>query len=178
MLRENILSKKLLYAVLLTLLIYPFQASFSEEYYTIFKKDSWTVESVKYAENDYGCLMFNGDSDLELRLIADNNGMDLSIFYDNRPEINKSLKYFSFRIDNNMNWRDTGSYYDEGWLISNFDNYSDKDGKDFVREFRKGNKFYHLDDNFKVLSWFSLNGSSMAADAFGECVDKEGNYSD
>ena len=40
--------------------------------------------------------MFNGEHFLELRVFADNNGMDLSIFYDNRPEINKSLKYFLF----------------------------------------------------------------------------------
>lgn len=178
MLQENLISKKFLYPALLILLIIPLQPSFSEEYYTIFKKDSWAVESVKYAKNDYGCIMFNGDSDLELRVFADNNGMDLSIFYDNRPEINKSLKYFSFRIDDYMNWRDSGSYYDEGWLISDFANYSDKDGDDFVREFRKGKKFYHLDDNYEVISWFSLNGSSMASDAFAECIERKGNYWD
>ena len=77
-----------------------------------------------------------------------------------------------------MNWRDSGSYYDEGWLISDFANYSDKDGDDFVREFRKGKKFYHLDDNYEVISWFSLNGSSMASDAFAECIERKGNYWD
>ena len=61
MLQENLISKKFLYPALLILLIVPLQASFSEEYYTIFKKDSWAVESVKYAKNDYGCIMFNGD---------------------------------------------------------------------------------------------------------------------
>jgi len=173
---EKLLSKSFLYPIIISLLIIPFHAGFSEEYYTIFKKDAWTVESVKYGQNDYGCIMFNGDSDLELRVHADDNGMDLAIFYDNKPEVNKSLKYFSFRIDNNMNWRDSGAYYDEGWLVSDFANYSDKHEKDFVREFRKGSKFYHLDDNYKVLSWFSLNGSSMASDAFAECIGNKRQY--
>ena len=39
MLQENLISKKFLYPALLILLIVPLQASFSEEYYTIFKKD-------------------------------------------------------------------------------------------------------------------------------------------
>lgn len=176
-LNKKIMIRKIIYSLFFLVMVSFSSAIYSEPlYYTIFKKGAWTVDSVKYDAGDYGCLMYNGESDLELRIEANDEIFDLAIFYDNQPEINKSLKYFSFRIDNNASWRDTASYYDEGWLISELSRYSDRNGEDFVNEFNQGNKFYHLNDNFEVISWFSLKGSAMASEAFLECVEKEGNY--
>ena len=65
-------------------------------------------------------------------------------------------------------------YYDSGWLIVDLTNESEKALRVLIKEIRKGQELFHLDDNNKIISKFSLKGSAASLTELEKCVREQG----
>ena len=147
--------------------------SANAEVTTIYEKDHWKVNVVKYDDGTKACTATVYTDEIILQIYRSKEEYTLETYYDDYT--NKKLDFFKFRIDNNQPWKDEEPVYDNGWLMSDIFSYSDKAAQEIENEMRAGRKFYQMDEN-EDIAWFSLIGSNKAFNVFDECVSKGGNY--
>ena len=147
--------------------------SANAEVITVYEKDHWKVNVIKYDDGAKACTATVYNDEIVLQIYRSKDEFTLETFYDDYT--NKKLDFFRFRIDNNKPWIDDNPVYDDGWLMSNIFNYSDDAAKEIENEIRAGRKFYQMAENDDI-AWFSLIGSNKAFDFFDDCVSKSGNY--
>jgi hypothetical protein len=140
---------------------------------TIYEKDHWKVNVVKYDDGTKACTATVYTDEIILQIYRSKEEYTLETYYDDYT--NKKLDFFKFRIDNNKPWKDEEPVYDNGWLMSDIFSYSDEAAQKIEKEMRAGRKFYQMDEN-EDIAWFSLIGSNKAFNVFDECVSKGGNY--
>ena len=140
---------------------------------TIYEKDHWKVNVVKYDDGTKACTATVYTDEIILQIYRSKEEYTLETYYDDYT--NKKLDFFKFRIDNNQPWKDEEPVYDNGWLMSDIFSYSDEAAQKIENEMRAGRKFYQMDEN-EDIAWFSLIGSNKAFNVFDECVSKGGNY--
>ena len=147
--------------------------SVNAEVITIYEKDHWKVNVVKYDDGTKACTATVYTDEIILQIYRSKEKYILETYYDDYT--NKKLDFFKFRIDNNQPWKDEEPVYDNGWLMSDIFSYSDEAAQEIESEMRAGRKFYQMDEN-EDIAWFSLIGSNKAFNVFDECVSKGGNY--
>ena len=147
--------------------------SANAEVTTIYEKDHWKVNVVKYDDGTKACTATVYTDEIILQIYRSKEEYTLETYYDDYT--NKKLDFFKFRIDNNQPWKDEEPVYDNGWLMSDIFSYSDEAAQKIENEMRAGRKFYQMDEN-EDIAWFSLIGSNKAFNVFDECVSKGGNY--
>ena len=147
--------------------------SVNAEVITIYEKDHWKVNVVKYDDGTKACTATVCTDEIILQIYRSKEKYILETYYDDYT--NKKLDFFKFRIDNNQPWKDEEPVYDNGWLMSDIFSYSDEAAQEIEKEMRAGIKFYQMDEN-EDIAWFSLIGSNKAFNVFDECVSKGGNY--
>ena len=147
--------------------------SVNAEVTTIYEKDHWKVNVVKYDDGTKACTATVYTDEIILQIYRSKEEYTLETYYDDYT--NKKLDFFKFRIDNNQPWKDEEPVYDNGWLMSDIFSYSDEAAQEIENEMRAGRKFYQMDEN-EDIAWFSLIGSNKAFNVFDECVSKGGNY--
>ncbi len=150
-----------------------FISSASAEVTTVYHKDHWKVNVIKYDDGAKACTATVHNDEIVLQIYRSKDEYTLETFYDDYT--NKKLDFFRFRIDNNQPWRDDNPVYDDGWLMSDIFKYSDNAAKEIEDEIRAGRKFYQMAEKHDI-AWFSLIGSNKALDFFDDCVSKGGNY--
>ena len=147
--------------------------SVNAEVTTIYEKDHWKVNVVKYDDGTKACTATVYTDEIILQIYRSKEEYTLETYYDDYT--NKKLDFFKFRIDNNQPWKDEEPVYDNGWLMSDIFSYSEKAAQEIEKEMRAGRKFYQMDEN-EDIAWFSLIGSNKAFNVFDECVSKNGIY--
>ena len=147
--------------------------SANAEVITVYEKDHWKVNVIKYDDGARACTATVHNDEIVLQIYRSKDEFTLETFYDDYT--NKKLNFFKFRIDNNQPWKDDNPIYDDGWLMSDIFEYSDNAAKEIENEIRAGRKFYQMAENDDI-AWFSLIGSNKAFDFFDDCVSKSGNY--
>ena len=147
--------------------------SANAEVTTIYEKDHWKVNVVKYDDGTKACTANVYTDEIILQIYRSKEEYTLETYYDDYT--NKKLDFFQFRIDNNQPWKDEEPVYNNGWLMSDIFSYSDEASQEIENEMRAGRKFYQMDEN-EDIAWFSLIGSNKAFNVFDECVSKGGNY--
>ena len=143
------------------------------EVITVYEKDHWKVNVIKYDDGAKACTATVYNDEIVLQIYRSKDEFTLETFYDDYT--NKKLDFFKFRIDNNKPWRDDNPIYDDGWLMSDIFKYSDNAAKEIENEIRAGRKFYQMAENDDI-AWFSLIGSNKAFDFFDDCVSRGGKY--
>ena len=161
------------FTILISSLFCMFISSAFAEVTTVYEKDHWKVNVIKYDDGAKACTATVYNDEIVLQIYRSKDEFTLETFYDDYT--NKKLNFFKFRIDNNQPWRDDNPIYDDGWLMSDIFEYSDNAAKEIENEIRAGRKFYHMAENDDI-AWFSLIGSNKAFDFFDDCVSKGGNY--
>jgi hypothetical protein len=162
-----------LFTTLIFSLFCMFISSAFAEVTTVYEKDHWKVNVIKYDDGAKACTATIYNDEIALQIYRSKDEFTLETFYDDYT--NKKLDFFKFRIDNNKPWRDDNPIYDNGWLMSDIFEYSDNAAKKIEDEIRAGRKFYQMAENDDI-AWFSLIGSNKALDVFDDCVSKGGNY--
>ena len=161
------------FTILISSLFCMFISSAFAEVTTVYEKDHWKVNVIKYDDGAKACTATVYNDEIVLQIYRSKDEFTLETFYDDYT--NKKLDFFKFRIDNNKPWRDDNPIYDDGWLMSDIFEYSDNAAKEIEDEIRAGRKFYQMAENDDI-AWFSLIGSNKAFDFFDDCVSKGGNY--
>mgnify|MGYP001207525397 CR=1 FL=1 len=161
-----------------TLLFYLFFAypSFSAEVFdekVLFKKGDWEVILLRYDDRTTSCIARNGLGNKEFQIYVSAEFEDLAIFYDD-SNINESLQTFQFAVDDLASWYTENPYLDNGWLIMDLTSGSDKAITELIQEIRKGQELFHLDDNNKIISSFSLKGSAASVIELVKCIEEQG----
>ena len=161
-----------------TLLFYLFftYPSFSAEVFdekVLFKKGDWEVVLLRYDDRTTSCVARNGLGNKEFQIYVSAELDDLAIFYDD-SNINESLKTFQFAVDDLASWYTESPYLDNGWLIMDLNSGSDKAITELIQEIRKGQELFHLDDNNKIISSFSLKGSAASINKLVKCIEEQG----
>ena len=161
-----------------TLLFYLFftYPSFSAEVFdekVLFKKEDWEVVLLRYDDRTTSCIARNGLGNKEFQIYVSAEFEDLAIFYDD-SNINESLKTFQFAVDDLASWYTESPYLDNGWLIMDLTSGSDKAITELIQEIRKGQELFHLDDNNKIISSFSLKGSAASITELVKCIEEQG----
>ena len=161
-----------------TLLFYLFftYPSFSAEVFdekVLFKKGDWEVVLLRYDDRSTACIAKNGLGNKEFQIYVNAKVEELAIFYD-ESDINETLKIFQFAVDDLASWYSESPYYDSGWLIVDLTNESEKALRVLIKEIRKGQELFHLDDNNKIISKFSLKGSAASLTELEKCVREQG----
>ena len=169
----NIIFKFKLFTTLIFTLFCMFISSANAEVTTVYEKDHWKVNVIKYEDGAKACTARVSTDKIALQIYRSKDEYTLDTFYDDYR--NKKLDSFTFRIDNNKPWRDTNAIYKDGWLMSNIFNYNDNAAKKIENQMRASRKLYQMDDNNDI-AWFSLIGSNEAFDFFDDCVSRSGNY--
>jgi len=160
-----------------TLLFYLFlnYPSFSAEVFdekVLFKKGDWEVALLRYDDRTTSCVARNGLGNKEFQIYVSAEFEDLAIFYD-ESNINESLKTFQFAVDDLTSWYTESPYLDNGWLIMDLTSGSDKAITELIQEIRKGQELFHLDDNNKIISSFSLKGSAASINELVKCIEEQ-----
>ena len=161
-----------------TLFIYLFfiHYSFSAEVFDqklLFKKGDWEVVLLRYDDRSTACIARNGLGNKEFQIYVNADVDELAIFYD-ESNINESLKIFQFAVDDFASWYTESPYLDSGWLIMDLTSGSDKAVRGLIKEIRKGQELFHLDDNNKIISKFSLKGSAASLNELVKCIEEQG----
>ncbi len=160
------------------LLIYLFftYPSYSAEVFDeklLFKKGDWEVVLLRYDDRSTACIARNGLGNKEFQIYVNADVDELAIFYDD-SNINESLKIFQFAVDDFASWYTESPYLDSGWLIMDLTSGSDKAVRGLIKEIRKGQELFHLDDNNKIISKFSLKGSAASLNELVKCIEEQG----
>ena len=88
--------------------------------------------------------------------------------------MNETLKIFQFAVDDYASWYSESPFLDSGWLIMDLKSGSDKAVTELIQEIRKGQELFHLDDNNKIISNFSLKGSAASISELVNCIEDQG----
>ena len=150
--------------------------SFSAEVFDeklLFKKGDWEVVLLRYDDRSTACIARNGLGNKEFQIYVNADVDELAIFYDD-SNINESLKIFQFAVDDFASWYTESPYLDSGWLIMDLTSGSDKAVRELIKEIRKGQELFHLDDNNKIISKFSLKGSAASLNELVKCIEEQG----
>ena len=150
--------------------------SFSAEVFdekVLFKKGDWEVVLLRFDDRSTACIAKNGLGNKEFQIYVNAKVEELAIFYD-ESDINETLKIFQFAVDDLASWYSENPYYDSGWLIVDLTNESEKALRVLIKEIRKGQELFHLDDNNKIISKFSLKGSAASLTELEKCVREQG----
>ena len=150
--------------------------SFSAEVFdekVLFKKGDWEVVLLRYEDRSTACIAKNGLGNKEFQIYVNAKVEELAIFYD-ESDVNESLKIFQFAVDDLASWYTESPYLDSGWLIMDLTSGSDKAVIELIQEIRKGQELFHLDDNNKIISSFSLKGSAASVNELVKCIEEQG----
>ena len=161
-----------------TLFIYLFftHYSFSAEVFDeklLFKKGDWEVALLRYDDRSTACIARNGLGNKEFQIYVNADFDEFAIFYDD-SNVNKKLKTFHYAVDDLASWYTESPYLDTGWLIMDLTSGSDKAVIELIQEIRKGQELFHLDDNNKIISSFSLKGSAASVNELVKCIEEQG----
>ena len=161
-----------------TLFIYLFftHYSFSAEVFDeklLFKKGDWEVALLRYDDRSTACIARNGLGNKEFQIYVNADFDEFAIFYDD-SNVNKKLKTFHYAVDDLASWYTESPYLDSGWLIMDLTSGSDKAVVELIQEIRKGQELFHLDDNNKIISSFSLKGSAASVNELVKCIEEQG----
>ena len=97
---------------------------------------------------------------------------ELAIFYDD-SNVNETLKLFQFAVDDYASWYSENPFLDSGWFIMDLKSGSDKAVTELIQEIRNGQELFHLDDNNKIISSFSLKGSASSISELVKCIEDQ-----
>ena len=150
--------------------------SFSTEVYgekLLFKKGHWEVVLLRYDDRSTACIARNGSGNKEFQIYVNTDVEELAIFYDD-SNVNETLKIFQFAVDDYASWYSESPFFDSGWLIMDLISGSDKAVTELIQEIRKGQELFHLDDNNKIISSFSLKGSAASINELVKCIEDQG----
>ena len=150
--------------------------SFSTEVYgekLLFKKGHWEVVLLRYDDRSTACIARNGSGNKEFQIYVNTDVEELAIFYDD-SNVNETLKIFQFAVDDYASWYSESPFFDSGWLIMDLISGSDKAVTELIQEIRKGQELFHLDDNNKIISNFSLKGSAASISELVNCIEDQG----
>tara|TARA_A100000164_G_C21675075_1_gene661550 strand:- start:243 stop:761 length:519 start_codon:yes stop_codon:yes gene_type:complete len=139
---------------------------------SLFKKDNWEVVLLLYDDRSTACIARNGSGNKEFQIYVDSKVDELAIFYDD-SNVNETLKIFQFAIDDYASWYSESPFLDSGWLIMDLNSGSDKVVTEVIQEIRKGRELFHLDDNNKIISSFSLKGSAASINELVKCIEDQ-----
>ena len=161
-----------------TLFIYLFfiHFSFSAEVFDqklLFKKGDWEVVLLRYDDRSTACIARNGLGNKEFQIYVNADVDEFAIFYD-ESNVNESLKTFHYAVDDLASWYSESPYLDSGWLIVDLTNESEKALRELIKEIRKGQELFHLNDNNKIISKFSLKGSAASLTELEKCIKEQG----
>ena len=161
-----------------TLFIYLFftHYSFSAEVFDeklLFKKGDWEVVLLRYDDRSTACIARNGLGNKEFQIYVNADVDEFAIFYD-ESIVNENLKTFHYAVDDLASWYSESPYLDSGWLIVDLTNESEKALRVLIKEIRKGQELFHLDDNNKIISKFSLKGSAASLTELEKSVREQG----
>ena len=160
-----------------TLFIYLFftYSSFSAEVFDeklLFKKGDWEVALLRYDDRSTACIARNGLGNKEFQIYVNADVDEFAIFYDN-SNVNKNLKTFHYAVDDLASWYSESPYLDSGWLIVDLTNESEKALRELMKEIRKGQELFHLNDNNEIISSFSLKGSAASISELVKCIEDQ-----
>ena len=150
--------------------------SFSTEVFdekSLFKKGDWEVVLLRYNDRSTACIARNSSKNKEFQIYVNADVEELAIFYDD-SNVNESLKIFQFAVDDYASWYSESPFLDSGWLIMDLNSGSDKAVTELIQEIRKGQELFHLDDNNKIISNFSLKGSAASISELVNCIEDQG----
>ena len=161
-----------------SLLIYLFftYPSYSAEVFDeklLFKKGDWEVVLLRYDDRSTACIARNGLGNKEFQIYVNADVDEFAIFYD-ESNVNESLKTFHYAVDDLASWYSESPYLDSGWLIVDLTNESEKALRELMKEIRKGQELFHLNDNNKIISKFSLKGSAASLIELEKCIKEQG----
>ena len=166
------------FCILLFLLFFSFlsNTSFSTEVFdekSLFKKGHWEVVLLRYDDRSTACIARNSSGNKEFQIYVNGDVEELAIFYDD-SNVNETLKLFQFAVDDYASWYSKNPFFDSGWLIMDLNSGSDKAVTELIQEIRNGQEFFHLDDNSKIISSFSLKGSAASISELVKCIEDQG----
>ena len=150
--------------------------SFSTEVFdekSLFKKGHWEVVLLRYDDRSTACIARNSSGNKEFQIYVNGDVEELAIFYDD-SNVNETLKLFQFAVDDYASWYSESPFLDSGWLIMDLISGSDKAVTELIQEIRKGQELFHLDDNNKIISNFSLKGSAASISELVNCIEDQG----
>ena len=138
----------------------------------LFTGKDWTVSLEVDADERSYCIARNWQNDQSnFDLQFGSNSFSIGIFY-GEDEETQQLETFRFKIDNFPIWEGVIPLYDNGWIILELSEVSDKTLAELERQLRKGHTFFHLDGDSDIITAFSLKGSASALTALVECLEK------
>ena len=140
---------------------------------SLFKKGNWEVVLLLYDDRSTACIARNGSGNKEFQIYVNSEVDELAIFYDD-SNVNETLKIFQFAVDDYASWYSESPFLDSGWLIMDLNSGSDKVVTELIQEIRKGQELFHLDDNNKIISSFSLKGSAASINELVKCIEDQG----
>ena len=149
--------------------------SFSTEVFDeelLFKKGHWEVVLLRYDDRSTACIARNGSGNKEFQIYVNADVDELAIFYDN-SNVNETLNLFKFAVDDYASWYSENPFLDSGWLIMDLNSGSDKAVTELIQEIRNGQELFHLDDNNKIISSFSLKGSAASISELVKCIEDQ-----
>ena len=166
------------FCIVLIFLFFSFlpYTSFSAEVFdekSLFKKGHWEVVLLRYDDRSTACIARNGSGNKEFQIYVNTDVEELAIFYDD-SNVNETLKIFQFAVDDYASWYSESPFFDSGWLIMDLISGSDKAVTELIQEIRKGQELFHLDDNNKIISNFSLKGSAASISELVNCIEDQG----
>ena len=139
---------------------------------SLFKKGNWEVVLLLYDDRSTACIARNGSGNKEFQIYVNSEVDELAIFYDD-SNVNETLKIFQFAVDDYASWYSESPFLDSGWLIMDLNSGSDKVVTEVIQEIRKGRELFHLDDNNKIISSFSLKGSAASINELVKCIEDQ-----
>ena len=153
---------------------FPYTSSSTEVYgeKLLFKKGHWEVVLLRYEDRSTACIARNGSGNKEFQIYVNADVDELAIFYDD-SNVNETLKLFQFAVDDYASWYSENPFLDSGWLIMDLKSGSDKAVTDLIQEIRTGQELFHLDDNNKIISSFSLKGSAASISELLKCIEDQ-----
>ena len=152
----------------------PYTSSSTEVYgeKLLFKKGHWEVVLLRYDDRSTACIARNSSENKEFQIYVNADVEELAIFYDD-SNVNETLKLFQFAVDDYASWYSENPFLDSGWLIMDLKSGSDKAVTDLIQEIRTGQELFHLDDNNKIISSFSLKGSAASIYELVKCIEDQ-----
>ena len=138
---------------------------------------SWQVTYREWSDGLQQCVAENiQDEQVEFDLVVQTASISFAI-YIGVDASEKEKEIFTFQIDDYAPWSSETPVFENGWLILELFNISEKSFSEIESQFRKGKNFKQLDADGALINTFSLAGSKVAIDALESCMEDylEGN---
>tara|TARA_E500000178_G_scaffold221437_1_gene218472 strand:+ start:511 stop:1527 length:1017 start_codon:yes stop_codon:yes gene_type:complete len=135
------------------------------------KEKSWQVTYREWSDGLQQCVAENIQGDqVEFDLVIEADSITFGIFIGEDADEDEK-NFFSFQVDNEAAWSSETPFFDNGWLILEMMDASDKVFAEVERQFRQGINFKHLNASGDVIASYSLIGSNAAIIALIDCEE-------